>query len=62
MTAPQIVVTAAAVAVVVAVGLMVAGVAVLAGLGWALLTAGALIAVCAVGGAAVLLADGGPTG
>lgn len=62
MTAPQIVFTAAACAVVVAVGLMVAGVAVLAGLGWALLAAGALIAVCAVGGAAVLLADGGPTG
>jgi len=54
--------TVAAAAVAVAIALVVAGVAVLAGSGWALVAAGALVGPCAVGAAAVLLRDGGETG
>jgi len=61
VTAPQLVFTVASAAVAVAIGLIVAGVAVLAGTGLALVTAGGLLAMAAVGGAAVLLADGGPS-
>lgn len=57
MTAPQAVFTAAAVAIVAAIASVCVGVAVLAGVGWALITAGALIGPCAVGGAVVLLRD-----
>lgn len=54
--------TVAAAAVAVSIALVVAGVAVLAGPGWALVAAGALVGPCTVGAAAVLLRDGGETG
>ena len=62
MTAPQAVFTVAAAAVAVSIALVVAGVAVLAGSGWALVAAGVLVGPCTVGAAVVLLRDGGPTG
>lgn len=62
MTAPQAVFAVAAAAVAVSVALVVAGVALLAGSGWALVAAGALVGPCTVGAAVVLLRDGGPTG
>lgn len=62
MTAPQAVFTVAAAAVAVSIALVVAGVAVLAGPGWALVAAGALVGPCTVVAAAVLLRDGGETG
>lgn len=61
MTATQAVFTATTAVVVVAIGLVVAGVAVLAGLGWALVVAGSLTGPAAVLAAVVLLRDnGGP--
>lgn len=42
-----------------AIGLVVAGVAILAGLGWALVAAGSLLAAAAVTLAVVLLRDSG---
>ena len=62
MTAAQIVFAATAAAVVVAIVLICAGVALLAGHGWALVSAGALIALSAIGSAVVLLRDGGANG
>lgn len=59
MNSLQAVFTATAAVVAVAIGLMVAGVAVLAGLGWALVTAGVLLAAGAVGAYRVLLHDDG---
>ena len=61
MTATQAVFTATTAVVVVAIGIVVAGVAVLAGLGWALVCAGSLSGVAAAVAAVVLLRDsGGP--
>jgi hypothetical protein len=57
VTAPAKVFTAAVSVVVVAIGLVTAGVAVEAGVGWALITSGALTGISAVCGAAVLLRD-----
>lgn len=57
MTATQAVFTAATAVVVVAIGLVVAGVAILAGLGWALVAAGALTGTAAVAAAVVLLRE-----
>jgi hypothetical protein len=45
--------------VVVAIALVVAGVALLAGVGWALITAGALLGPCAAAGGVALLRDDG---
>ena len=59
MTASQIVFTATVAVVAVAVGLVVAGVSVLFGAGWALIAAGGLLGVSAVGSAWVLLREGG---
>lgn len=59
MTAPQAIFAATAGSVVIAVGLVVAGVALLAGLAWALIAAGALLGLSAAGGAVVLLRDDG---
>ncbi len=58
MTALQVVFAATVAVVVVAIGLMVSGVAILAGSGWAFVTAGALLAVAAVAAGVVLLRDG----
>ncbi|PVA66207.1 hypothetical protein [Mycobacteroides abscessus] len=58
MTALQIVFAATVAVVVVAIGLVVSGVAILAGLGWALVGGGVLLAVTAVTVAVVLLRDG----
>lgn len=58
VTALQVVFAATVAVVVVAIGLVVSGVAVLAGTGWALVTAGILLAVTAVVAAVVLLRDG----
>lgn len=57
MNSLQAVFTATAAVVVVAIGLVVAGVAVLAGLGWALIAAGILSGSAAVVGCRVLLHD-----
>ncbi|MGV0785119.1 hypothetical protein [Mycolicibacterium sp. XJ775] len=57
MNSLQAVFTATAAVVVVAIGLVVAGVAVLVGLGWALIAAGALTGSAAVVGYRVLLND-----
>lgn len=57
MTATQAVFTAATAVVVVAIGLVVAGVAILAGLGWALVAAGVLTGPAAVAAAVALLRD-----
>lgn len=57
MTATQAVFTATTAVVVVAIGLVVAGVAVLAGLGWALVAAGSLTGLAAVATAVALLRD-----
>jgi len=57
LTAAQLVFVVCAVVVVVSVALVVAGVAVLAGVGWALVSAGGLLGVSAIGGAVVLLRD-----
>lgn len=57
MTDIQAVCTAAAVAVVVSIGLAVAGVAVLFGVGWALIAAGATIGPTSVGATALLLRE-----
>jgi len=59
MTASQIVFTATVAVVAVAVGLTVAGVAVLFGAGWSLVAAGCLLGVSAVGAGWVLLREGG---
>ncbi|MDO3206614.1 hypothetical protein [Mycobacteroides abscessus] len=59
MTAIQAVCAATVAVVSVAIGLVVAGVAVLAGPGWALVTAGVLLAFSSIGGAVVLLRDDG---
>lgn len=58
MTAPQAVFTATTAVVVVAIAAVTSGVALLAGVGWALITAGGLSGLCAVGAAVVLLRDG----
>lgn len=58
MTAPQIVFTSTAVAVLVAIALVCAGVALLAGAGWALIAAGSLVGPCSVGAAVALLREG----
>lgn len=58
MTAPQIVVTVTAVAVSAAIALVCAGVAMLAGGAWSLISAGALIGPVAVGASVALLRDG----
>lgn len=58
MTAIQVVFTATVAVVAVSISLVVAGVAVLAGAGWALVCAGGLLAPTAVGAAAALLRDG----
>ncbi len=58
MTALQVVFAATVAVVVVAIGLVVSGIAVLAGLGWALITGGVLLAVAAVSTSVVLLRDG----
>lgn len=60
MTAIQAVFTATVAVVVVAIGLVVAGVAILCGLGWALIAAGALTGPAAVGAGVALLREGGP--
>lgn len=60
MSAPQAVFVSTVTAVVVAIGLTVAGVTVLAGLGWALICAGVLVGPTAVGAGAVLLREGKP--
>lgn len=60
MTAIQAVFTATVAVVVVAIGLVVAGVAVLYGPGWALVVAGALTGPTAVGAGVALLREGGP--
>lgn len=57
MTALRMVFAATLVVVAVAIGLVVAGVAVLAGVGWALVTGGVLLAVTAVATCVVLLRD-----
>lgn len=62
MTAIRLVLAAAATAVVVAIALVCAGVAIVAGTGWALIVAGALIGPTAVGASAVLLRDPGNNG
>lgn len=59
MNSLQAVFTATAAVVVVAIGLVVAGVAVLAGAGWALITAGGLLGAAAAVGCRVLLHDDG---
>jgi len=59
VTPTRSVFAAAALAVVVAIALICAGVAILAGTGWTLIAAGALIGPTAVGGAWVLLRDAG---
>lgn len=58
MTAAQLVFAVTAAAVVASIALVCAGVAVLAGLGWSLVTAGALLGPSAVAAAVVLLRDG----
>jgi len=55
----RIVFVVAVACVVVAIGLVVSGVSVLFGAGWALVTAGVLLGLSAVGGAVVLLRDDG---
>jgi hypothetical protein len=62
VTAIQAVFSATAAAVVVAIALVCVGVAMLAGLGWALITAGALIGPCAVALAVALLHDAEASG
>lgn len=57
MTAPQVVFAATAVVVVVAMSLVVAGVAVLAGAGWALVSAGTLLGPVAAITGVLLLRD-----
>ena len=57
MTIDQVVLTATVAVVAVAIGLVVAGVAVLAGLGWALITGGVFVGPTALGVGAVLLRD-----
>lgn len=57
MTALQIVFAATVAVVAVAVALVVSGVAILAGLGWAMICAGVLLTVTAVTTAVVLLRD-----
>lgn len=57
MTAPQIVFAGTAGLVAVAICLMVAGVALVAGLGWSLVVAGGCLGVTSVGGAIWLLRD-----
>lgn len=59
MNSLQAVFTATAAVVVVAIGLVVAGVVALAGLGWALVTAGCLLGASAVAAYRVLLHDDG---
>ena len=62
MTATQAVFTATTAVVVVAIGLVVAGVAILAGLGWSLVTSGCLLGSAAVALAVALLwEDRGPS-
>ena len=58
VSALQMVFAVTLVVVVVAIALVVSGVAVLWGAGWALITAGGLLAVSAVGTAFALLRDG----
>lgn len=58
MTAAQIVFTATAAVVAVAIALVCVGVALIAGAGWSLITAGALLGPSAVAAAVVLLRDG----
>lgn len=61
MTAIQAVFTATVAVVAVCIGLAVAGVAVLAGTGWALVAAGGLYGAAATVVGVVLLRDGGPS-
>ena len=62
MSAAQLVFAATAAAVVVSIALVTAGVALLAGAGWSMITGGTLIGSSAVMAAVVLLRDGGTTG
>lgn len=57
MTALQAVCLGVAVGVLIGIGLIVAGVAILGGLAWALITGGSLIAVGAVGTGVALLSE-----
>lgn len=59
MNSLQAVFTATAAVVVVAIGLVVAGVAVLTGAGWALIAGGVLSGAAAVAGFRVLISDDG---
>lgn len=59
MTAPQIVVTITAVIIAVSVALVCAGVGMLWGAAWTLITVGALVGPSAAGAAVVLLRDDG---
>lgn len=59
MNSLQAVFTATAAVVVVAIGLVVAGVAVLAGAGWALIAAGVLLGAGATAAGRLLLHDDG---
>jgi len=59
VTALQVVLAATVAVVVVAIGLVVSGVAVLWGAGWALISAGVLLGLGAVVTAGVLLRDDG---
>lgn len=61
LTALQVVFAATVAVVVVAIGLVVSGVAVLLGAGWALITAGSLLGVAVIGCAAVLVRGGDGT-
>jgi hypothetical protein len=57
LTALQLVVATVAAAVLLGIGLIIAGVAVLAGLAWALITAGVLISLGAIGTGVALLRE-----
>lgn len=61
MTAIQAVFTATVAVVAVAIGLVVAGIAVLAGVGWALVAAGGLLGPTAVGACWAVLREVGPS-
>jgi len=62
VSAAQLVFAATAAAVAVSIALVTAGVALLAGAGWSMITGGTLIGSSAVMAAVVLLRDGGTTG
>ena len=58
MSAAQTVFAAVSAAVVVSIALITAGMAILAGVGWCLITAGALIGPTSIAAAVALLRDG----